>query len=118
MVLRRWNHLDSDGAGEDRRAPPRPTRRRNPSEYDPPVPPAKNHANNDEMWRNLLTGTDPGLVKFQNFMKRLPHGPRCKLCNAPFAGVGRVWVRAGDFRVQSSATAGFGADRFKEPAAS
>jgi adenylate cyclase len=56
------------------------------------------YENNDEMWRNLLTGTDPGLVKFQNFMKRLPHGPRCKLCNAPFAGVGRVLVSPFGFR--------------------
>lgn len=53
---------------------------------------------NDEMWRSLLTGTDPDLVKFQKFMKRLPHGPRCKLCNAPFAGVGRVLVAPFGFR--------------------
>ena len=56
------------------------------------------HPKNDEMWRNLLTGTDPDLVKFQRFMGRLPTGPRCKLCHAPFGRPGKYLVSPFGFR--------------------
>ena len=36
--------------------------------------------------RGLLVGEDPGLARFRRFMGRLPHGPNCKLCAAPFEG--------------------------------
>jgi adenylate cyclase len=44
-------------------------------------------------WRGLLTGDDPDLVRFRRWMRRVPHGPRCKICAAPFEGVGRVTTR-------------------------
>ena len=38
--------------------------------------------------RDFLTGQDRGIVRFRSVMQHVPHGPRCKLCTAPFAGVG------------------------------
>lgn len=43
-------------------------------------------ASPDEAMRGYLTGQDPGLVRMRRFMRRLPHGPNCKICAAPFAG--------------------------------
>ena len=37
-------------------------------------------------WRAILTGQHPGLRRGRGFFARLPGAPRCKLCNAPFAG--------------------------------
>lgn len=48
-----------------------------------------NHALPDadtELWRQLLTGENPYLKKFQKYLGKLPAAPRCKLCMAPFAG--------------------------------
>jgi adenylate cyclase len=39
-----------------------------------------------EEWRQILTGENPYLQKFQKYMGKLPSAPRCKLCMAPFAG--------------------------------
>jgi adenylate cyclase len=36
--------------------------------------------------RGFLSGEDPGIVRMRRFMRRLPHGPNCKLCAAPFEG--------------------------------
>ena len=36
--------------------------------------------------RGFLAGEDPGLARFRGIMRRLPHGPNCKLCAAPFEG--------------------------------
>jgi adenylate cyclase len=47
----------------------------------------------EEQWRLLLTGEDPTLKKGRNLHKHLPSNPRCQLCNAPFAGVGRPVMR-------------------------
>jgi adenylate cyclase len=47
----------------------------------------------DEEFRAVLTGEHPGLVKFRNALKRAPHDPRCKLCAAPFEGVGGAVLR-------------------------
>ena len=38
--------------------------------------------------RGYLTGQDPGLARFRRVMSRIPHGPNCKLCAAPFEGPG------------------------------
>lgn len=38
--------------------------------------------------RAVLTGEHPGLGGMRRAMKRFPSSPRCKLCAAPFAGVG------------------------------
>ena len=43
-------------------------------------------SNPDEAMRGYLTGQDPGLVRMRRFMRRLPHGPNCKICAAPFEG--------------------------------
>jgi adenylate cyclase len=36
--------------------------------------------------RGFLLGEDPGMVRMRRVMRRLPHGPNCKLCAAPFEG--------------------------------
>lgn len=36
--------------------------------------------------RAFLSGEHPGLARSRRFMGRLPHGPHCKLCAAPFEG--------------------------------
>jgi adenylate cyclase len=40
----------------------------------------------EDAMRGFLSGEDPGLARFRRFMSRLPHGPHCKLCAAPFEG--------------------------------
>ena len=40
----------------------------------------------EDAMRGLLSGENPGLARFRRFMARLPHGPNCKLCAAPFEG--------------------------------
>lgn len=50
------------------------------------------------MWRNLLTGADPDLARMNRLMRRLPSGPRCKLCSAPFGTPGRYLVAPFGFR--------------------
>ena len=42
---------------------------------------------------DFLTGEDPGLARFRRVMRRLPHGPNCKLCAAPFEGPGGAVLR-------------------------
>jgi adenylate cyclase len=41
-----------------------------------------------EIWRQVLTGADPHLTQLRRMWRRLPSSPRCKLCAAPFAGLG------------------------------
>lgn len=53
---------------------------------------------NDERWRNLLTGNDPTLARLSRLMKRLPKGPRCKMCSAPFGTPGSYIVGSFGFR--------------------
>src|SRR2546427_1006994 len=43
----------------------------------------------EEMWRAELTGKSPRLRHLRRWLKLLPSEPRCKLCNAPFHGLGR-----------------------------
>ena len=47
----------------------------------------------EEAMRGYLTGEDPGLARFRRIMRRLPHGPNCKLCAAPFEGPGGMVLR-------------------------
>jgi adenylate cyclase len=47
----------------------------------------------DEELRAVLIGEHPGLVKFRKALKHAPHDPRCKLCAAPFEGVGGAVLR-------------------------
>ena len=41
-------------------------------------------------WREVLLGTHPGLYRRRRLYKLIPSEPRCKLCNAPFHGIGGV----------------------------
>ena len=43
---------------------------------------------NDEAWRDFLSGRIEGLERIKSTFRRLPRAPRCKLCQAPFAGPG------------------------------
>jgi adenylate cyclase len=49
--------------------------------------------NVNEKWRRLLTGTDPDMVRLRGIMHRIPNGPRCKLCSAPFEAPGKYLLR-------------------------
>lgn len=51
-----------------------------------------------EYWLGILTGQDKGLQYTQRRMSRLPSPPRCKLCQAPFAGPWAPVVKLLGFR--------------------
>ena len=53
-------------------------------------PPADDDAAKTAQWRSMLLGTDPSLREMRSFFRRLPRGPRCKVCASPFAGPGRI----------------------------
>jgi adenylate cyclase len=44
-------------------------------------------------WRDFLTRGDPNERRFRRIFAMLPHGPRCKLCAAPFAGAAAPVMR-------------------------
>ena len=48
---------------------------------------------NDEFWRRYLTTGDPREIAARRFLIRLPRGPRCRLCAAPFGGIGGPVMR-------------------------
>jgi adenylate cyclase len=41
------------------------------------------------MWRSILLGTDPRYARTRAMLKHIPSAPRCKMCAAPFGGLGR-----------------------------
>lgn len=43
-----------------------------------------------EEWRQVLMGTDPTLTGLRRRWRRIPSSPRCKVCAAPFGGLGRI----------------------------
>jgi adenylate cyclase len=47
----------------------------------------------EEFWRDFLTRGDAKERKVRGIFKRIPTGPRCKLCAAPFAGIGAPFMR-------------------------
>jgi adenylate cyclase len=47
----------------------------------------------DVYWRTVLTGENAGLRRGRRLLRLLPKSPRCKLCNAPFAGPGGPLMR-------------------------
>jgi adenylate cyclase len=47
----------------------------------------------NEQWKGVLSGTDPGIPTLRRRHKMLPASPRCKTCNAPFAGIGGWLMR-------------------------
>jgi adenylate cyclase len=48
---------------------------------------------NRELWYTIFGVGHPDLHKFQRFNMRLPSPPRCKLCYAPYRGVGRFVMK-------------------------
>jgi adenylate cyclase len=60
------------------------------------VSPSDENARSDlapesEVWRRLLLGTDPSVVRLRRRHRRIPSPPRCKMCAAPFGPPGG-WV--------------------------
>jgi adenylate cyclase len=49
---------------------------------------------NEEMWRGILMGTDPRYHRLWRIFSRVPSSPRCKMCAAPFGGIGGPFMRA------------------------
>src|SRR5215216_5456544 len=48
--------------------------------------------------RSALTGESAGLARRRRAFRRIPSPPRCKLCSAPFAGVGGLIMRPAGFK--------------------
>ena len=48
----------------------------------------------EEFWRDFLTRGDSNERRVRRVFRRLPHGPRCMLCGAPFAGPAAPVMRA------------------------
>jgi adenylate cyclase len=48
----------------------------------------------EAFWREYLTRGDAMETRARRVLRLLPHGPRCKLCAAPFAGAGAPLMRA------------------------
>ena len=47
----------------------------------------------DDLWREVLAGTQSRMRAGRHVMRHLPSDPRCKLCAAPFGGVGGAFMR-------------------------
>jgi adenylate cyclase len=47
----------------------------------------------EEFWRDFLVNGDPAERAMRRIFARIPSGPRCKACAAPFGGVGRRAMR-------------------------
>jgi len=56
----------------------------------PSNPPAPNP--NEPIWRAILMGTDPQFARTRAWLKHVPGEPRCKMCAAPFGGLGRPFM--------------------------
>lgn len=50
-------------------------------------------AGNEALWKQIFAVGAPDLQKMQRLNKLLPSDPRCKLCNAPFGGIGGLYMR-------------------------
>ena len=48
---------------------------------------------NKELWHTIFGVGHPLLKKYQRFHKSLPSPPRCRLCSAPFRGLGGLAMR-------------------------
>jgi adenylate cyclase len=46
-----------------------------------------------EIWRGILLGTDGRYARTRARLKHLPSEPRCKMCAAPFGGVGHQLMK-------------------------
>jgi adenylate cyclase len=47
----------------------------------------------EEQWREVLAGQHPRVLAMRRTFRRVPTDPRCKLCHAPFAGLGGFVLR-------------------------
>jgi adenylate cyclase len=50
-----------------------------------------------DYWRSLLTGENQGLRRWRRVWQSVPSPPRCRVCSAPFHGVGGIAARATGF---------------------
>ena len=48
----------------------------------------------EAFWREYLTRGDSNERRARKVLRLIPHGPRCKLCAAPFGGPGAPFMRA------------------------
>lgn len=48
---------------------------------------------NTDLWRTIFADGHPDLSAQQKFHGKLPTDPRCRLCSAPFAGLGGLYMR-------------------------
>jgi adenylate cyclase len=49
---------------------------------------------NEKLWRSLWTGEPPSKIhRARRIFRHIPSGPRCKLCYAPFHGIGGPVMR-------------------------
>jgi adenylate cyclase len=46
------------------------------------------NSNPEEEWRALLTGEHKGVLALRRTFARIPSAPYCKMCHAPFGGIG------------------------------
>jgi adenylate cyclase len=46
-----------------------------------------------DVWRRLLLGTDPSVLRLRRRHRRIPSAPRCKMCAAPFGPPGGLVLR-------------------------
>ncbi len=85
-------HLRRPGAaqGEPGTGPGLPCRRTLLGVDGVPRPEPDSH---EEIWRAILLGTDPQYARVRSRLKHLPSPPRCKMCAAPFAGIGGPLMR-------------------------
>jgi adenylate cyclase len=51
------------------------------------------YASADEEWKDLLTGDHADVIRLRRRFRHVPAAPRCKMCHAPFSGVGGVLLR-------------------------
>ena len=78
----RWSDAVSPPDDDESCARPRPT-----------YTPVMGYASPDEEWREILTGEHKGVLSLRRTFRRVPTAPRCKLCHAPFGGVGGLVLR-------------------------
>jgi adenylate cyclase len=73
----------------------RPERRSDPvrNELEPTTAGPGEPSPNEAMWRGLLLGTDPRYARARGWLKHVPSEPRCKMCAAPFEGLGKPLMR-------------------------
>ena len=49
--------------------------------------------NQEERWREMLSPDNPSAIALRRVFRRIPSPPRCKMCHAPFKGVGGFVLR-------------------------